>query len=209
MSSDGGPAEWLTVAEAAARLGVSVPRLRRLLARPDLAPLVENRTRQTRTGTRTAQGVPVPVLVSLRAALDALPDAATGAAGREPRAEPKQERERERQAEASEPFAVAAPYAPGGEVLYLRERLADALQLLAREQQAHAETRQLMAAQMAGQIAATNTASENAPAPHDGSRGATGDDLQADAAETGQSADGAETAPDVAQRGKWWQIWKR
>ena len=54
--------ELLTVAEVAGRLGVTVPRLRRWLGRPENAHLSFQVERQTRTGTRTAVVVPVSVL---------------------------------------------------------------------------------------------------------------------------------------------------
>lgn len=62
--------EYLTVAEAAAHLEVSVPRLRRLLSRPPFDSETRTRTRTGRTGTRPALCVPVPVLVSLQSALE-------------------------------------------------------------------------------------------------------------------------------------------
>ncbi len=63
--------DWVTVAEAAARLGVTVPRLRRLLARPEWSKLTGTRTRTTATGTRTSVSVPVLLLPELAVALEA------------------------------------------------------------------------------------------------------------------------------------------
>jgi len=63
----------LTVSEAAAELGTTQPRLRRLLVRPDFAGRTQTETRETKTGTRTATVVPVSVLDDLRAALEAAP----------------------------------------------------------------------------------------------------------------------------------------
>lgn len=63
----GAPGELLTVAEAAARLGVSLPRLRRLLARPENAACLTSVTRETRTGTRTATAIPFSFLSELKA----------------------------------------------------------------------------------------------------------------------------------------------
>jgi hypothetical protein len=54
--------EFLTVAEAAASIDFTIPRLRRLLARPDYARHCKTIDRQTRTGTRTAMMVPVSLL---------------------------------------------------------------------------------------------------------------------------------------------------
>jgi hypothetical protein len=61
--------EFLPVAEAARRLGVSEPRLRRLLKLSEWAHAHQEREYRTRTGTRTGLVVPVSVLVSLGAAL--------------------------------------------------------------------------------------------------------------------------------------------
>jgi hypothetical protein len=60
--TDAAPSELLTVAEAAARLSVSIPRLRRLLARPEFARYTTSQARETKTGTRTSLAVPVSVL---------------------------------------------------------------------------------------------------------------------------------------------------
>ena len=83
--------ELLTVVEAAGRLGVTVPRLRRWLGRPENAHLSFQVERQTRTGTRTAAVVPVSVL---------------------PQIEMEQKREREQ--EQSDSFSLSsreiAPY---------------------------------------------------------------------------------------------------
>ena len=54
--------ELLTVAEAAQKLGVSIPRLRRWLARPENASFSSSVQRQTRTGIRTAAVVSITVL---------------------------------------------------------------------------------------------------------------------------------------------------
>jgi hypothetical protein len=62
--------EWLTVAEAAQQIGVSAPRLRRLLqSRPDLSCQIQYVERETRTGRRMAQTVPRTVLPALQEAL--------------------------------------------------------------------------------------------------------------------------------------------
>jgi hypothetical protein len=54
------PKELLTLAEAAIKLNVTLPRLRRLLALPEYAAYVQTVERRTRTGTRTAQVIPFP-----------------------------------------------------------------------------------------------------------------------------------------------------
>ena len=109
--------DFVTVAEAAQELGVTVPRLRRLLARPDFARHVTERERRTRTGTRTSKGVPVTVLVSLREALER-PEA------QEASAEPERERE-------NETVIVSVL------VEELRARIADLSDALAHERDAH------------------------------------------------------------------------
>lgn len=62
--------DLLTVQEAAEALSVSAPRLRRLLARPEWSQRTETRTRQTRTGTRTATVLNRSLLPELREALE-------------------------------------------------------------------------------------------------------------------------------------------
>lgn len=62
--------ELLTVAEAGKALSVSIPRLRRLLARPEFASYSQRIDRQTRTGTRTATVIPISVLAHLRTEIE-------------------------------------------------------------------------------------------------------------------------------------------
>lgn len=62
--------EWVTIAEAAKRLEVTIPRLRRWLARPENERLSVTRETRTRTGTRTAVTVLVSVLPTIKAALE-------------------------------------------------------------------------------------------------------------------------------------------
>ena len=61
---------FVTVAEASQELGVSAPRLRRLLARSEWIGRTETRTRRTRTGTRTGTVLNSSLLDELRAILD-------------------------------------------------------------------------------------------------------------------------------------------
>lgn len=63
-------AEFVTVADAAAQLGTNLPRLQRLLKRPEFAAHAIKQERSTRTGTRTVTTVNVSVLPLLRVALD-------------------------------------------------------------------------------------------------------------------------------------------
>ncbi len=193
--------EWLTIGEAAARLGVSVPRLRRLLALPDFAPLVETRTRQTRTGTRTAQGVSVPVLVQLEAGLQQTHEEKPV----KPPAEPERVQERERAAEPFETVPVdgfamqPVLIERETEVDYLRARLSEALHLLAREQQAHAETRRLIVAQHIPQEL-PRPVDESASEPQDVPQGFTGGDS------TGETVSEGESEP---KRGLWARLFGR
>ena len=62
--------DLLTVAEAAEALGVSVPRLRRVLGRPEWSGRTETRTRQTRTGTRTGTVLNSSLLPELKLFLE-------------------------------------------------------------------------------------------------------------------------------------------
>lgn len=75
--------ELLTVAQAAERLGTTIPRLRRLLARPDMAPISQIVPVTTLRGTRTSMVVPVSELSRLSAALDAS-EVGSGAKRQEP-----------------------------------------------------------------------------------------------------------------------------
>ena len=61
--------ESVTISKAAETLGVTLPRLARLLKRPEFAASVSKGERQTRTGTRTVTLVRVSVLDALRRAL--------------------------------------------------------------------------------------------------------------------------------------------
>ena len=88
--------EFLTIAEAATRLGVTIPRLRRLLARPQFAPYCKTVARQTRTGIRTATVIPVSVLSSIQ--IDATQPVER---------EHKQEREQERLPASPDELIVA------------------------------------------------------------------------------------------------------
>jgi hypothetical protein len=71
-ASDGnttnGSSDSVTVSVMAERLGVTLPRLMRLLKRPELAPLCWQESRPTRTGTRTVTLVSVSVQERLKEA---------------------------------------------------------------------------------------------------------------------------------------------
>ena len=69
MSDDGGDETVLTIAEAAVQLQVTLPRLRRLLARPEFTAVLAKQERVTRTGTRTSTVIRESVLIVLNAAL--------------------------------------------------------------------------------------------------------------------------------------------
>lgn len=56
----------LTIAQTAARLGVTEPRLRRALKLPEFADRTLTET-QTRTGTRTGTGIPLALVLDLQA----------------------------------------------------------------------------------------------------------------------------------------------
>ena len=67
--SDADTEEWVTVAQAAERLGTTVPRLRRLLARPELSDCSRQEAVQTQRGTRTSMVVLVSQFPTLRQSL--------------------------------------------------------------------------------------------------------------------------------------------
>jgi len=94
--------EVLTIAEAAAQIGVNEPRLRRLLARPEYAGRVVSLTRRTRTGTRTGKAVPLAFLPELKVALDRISTPET-----QGERERERSREREREALKTPPDAMA------------------------------------------------------------------------------------------------------
>ena len=116
----------MTVAQAAARLGVTEPRLRRAVARTGTA--TQTQTRRTRTGTRTGTVLPVAALVGLAAFLSEN--------GTEREHDGEQKRERERKPTQADAEGFAAPDTPAGngdaalvahltgEVEYLRAALA-------------------------------------------------------------------------------------
>jgi len=118
--------EFVTVAQAAARLGVTEPRLRRAVARTGTA--TQTQTRRTRTGTRTGTVLPVAALVGLAAFLSEN--------GTEREHDGEQKRERERKPTQADAEGFAAPDTPAGngdaalvahltgEVEYLRAALA-------------------------------------------------------------------------------------
>jgi len=147
----------LTVSEAAAELGTTQPRLRRLLARPDFAGRVHQQERETKTGTRTATVVPVLLLDDLRAALETRAAGTERARGAGPVREQKQEREQEQEQAASLPFAFPSPQEPDqlsplgarlvaemeGRIMDLQRQLEAANAALEREQQNHARTQAL------------------------------------------------------------------
>lgn len=60
----------LTVAEAAAQLGTTIPRLRRLLSRPEMVGVSQLRNVETKRGTRTSLVVLVSEMKTLEAALE-------------------------------------------------------------------------------------------------------------------------------------------
>ncbi len=131
MSDDG--QELLTVAEAAGRLGVSIPRLRRLLAHPEWSQHTHTIERETKTGTRTSTVVPVSVLPAIQSAIS----------------------ERERNQTGANRSSLDGQLAPtvqkalsdkDGEIAFLREQVQAMSENLAREQIAHAETRRMIAA---------------------------------------------------------------
>ncbi len=139
--NEGPDSGLLTVADAAARLGVTEQRLRRLLAREEYAPRTVTRTRRTRTGTRQARMLPEALVVEIGDALTSeenAPDAYTTGTDTG-RAEGKQQRARHDAPNATGDMRLAALYErqlqdKNEEIAFLREQLALAQQNLSREQ---------------------------------------------------------------------------
>lgn len=158
--------ERLTVSEAAARLGVSARYVRRLLERPDLAALVEQGTRQTRTGERGTRLIPPALMWKLRGAtagkMDAEPNRERGpeqnAAEQGTHALPEQKERMARNMGTGSKQAAALPEPDQlsplgarlvaemeGRISDLQKQLEAANAALAREQQNHARTQALAA----------------------------------------------------------------
>ena len=70
-TNENSPSEAVTVSlsDAAARLGITLPRLTRLLKRPEFAAGVTKAERQTKTGTRTVTLISVSVFEAIRLTL--------------------------------------------------------------------------------------------------------------------------------------------
>lgn len=131
--SNGQEEAFLTVAEAAQELGVSAPRLRRLLTRPEWSERTETRTRQTRTGTRMGTVLNRSLLDALRTDLES-----TGAPveGNPPKAEQEREqfgtrtgtgtrtRQNENENESNGSPGAGVHHAMPPELFQLREKLA-------------------------------------------------------------------------------------
>ena len=134
----------IPLADAAARLGVTRPRLSRLLRQPELAAGLTKGPRKTRTGTRTVTFVSVPVLEAARRLLAEGEREQERERGQDP---PGRARSRSRSAEASSAGASEEPDgllpAPvyqklladkEAEIRYLRDQLRLSQENLAREQ---------------------------------------------------------------------------
>jgi len=117
--------EVVTIAEAAQELKVSIPRLRRLLAKPEWKGTVRQIDRPTKTGIRSTTVVPVSAIPNLSTALD--------------------EREHEQTNVQLVPAVQKTLADKDAEIEFLRGALRFAQESLLREQIAHADTRRLLA----------------------------------------------------------------
>ncbi len=117
--ADTGDRSFVTVAQAAARLGVTEPRLRRAVTRTGTP--TQTQTRRTRTGTRTGTVLPEACLDALAAFFS------ENGTEREPDAEGERKRQRNGSQADAEPFAASTDAALvahlTGEVEYLRAAL--------------------------------------------------------------------------------------
>jgi hypothetical protein len=185
----------LTVAEAAALLNVTIPRLRRLLARPDFAPLLRQQERRTRTGTRTSTVIPESVLVSLQAIVESGETSFPGQ-------EAEQEREQERNRNGNEHAALREAFQ--SDILFLRRQAETHAQEIARRDIAEAELRRLLLADRQ-EIARLREQLALAAAPQvPGSQVAA--DMDNHAQET---AEAVRSQPEPPPARKWFEFWKR
>ena len=191
--------ELLTIAEAGDRLKVTIPRLRRLLSRPEFAAHIQTVERGTRTGTRAAQVVPVSVLVLLQDAL---------ASGLQSQNEPKQEQEREqvKTGTGTETNENAAPEATPPDAGPLVEQLQSENAFLRaeveRHHQAESELRRLMLAdkQELSELRQRLAIEARAAPPRDA--------VDAPRASDGKEEAAAGKAEQEGSRREWWQFWK-
>lgn len=136
-----------TVAEAAAQLGISPRRLRRLLERPEYAAQTGRTTRRTRTGTRTATTLPPCLVEEIGAQIATEGNGANGAQGNEAGTgqEPGEQGAPERGIAALGDMRLAALYER--QVQRQAEEIAFLRDALRREQENHARTQALLALQ--------------------------------------------------------------
>lgn len=117
--------DMITIADAAEQAGMTIPRLRRVLGKPEWKKHVRMIERQTKTGTRSTSAVPVSVFTELLSAI--------------------QEQERNQNVHGLVPVSRKVLSDKDAEIEYLRGALRIAQESLLREQQAHSETRRLLA----------------------------------------------------------------
>ena len=203
--------EPLTVAAAAAVLGVTERRLRRLLEQPEYAARTVMLTRRTRTGTRTGAALPPALLAEVAHHFKHETNAANG--DTENAAETRRERG-EHGANGDGNAAGTGFEAAHLVPLYQRllaekdARIGDlkseveALRAaLEREQQNHARTQALRS--LPAPAVVVETPAETAPGgPHAGENSETGQVPQSDAKSPSEGK-------QHEQRRHWWQVWRR
>ncbi len=180
MNENGNAAgDTVTASEAAARLGIPLPRLMRLLRRPEFAPHVGKGERETRTGTRTVTVVSVSVMPALRTATEEHKHEQNGP-------------ERYRPDDAAARMQLSVVY----ETL-LREkdaRIADLAAALEHERESHRRTQTLLA------LAPPQAPTETGPgAPESGATVESG----------GCTEPAQSEAQERETRRAWWQFWRR
>ena len=199
--------DTVPLSEAAERLGVTLPRLQRLLRRAEFAPHVSKGERRTRTGTRTVTLVSVSVLPDLRSTIEGQKHEQNGA--NRYRSEGGEASARE--GEASGPLVRAV-------IAQMEQRLADKDAEIARLAKLldDANERQRMTLAALGQeqqlraLATPSPVQEPAPeqtGPERHAGGPTAGDGGPEAAEAQPRPGGASEGERPRQA--WWQVWRR
>jgi hypothetical protein len=208
--NENAPDSVLTVAEAAQQLNVTLPRLRRMLARPDFAACLLQVERQTKTGTRTSTVLPVSVLVSLQQALES---------GETAKRDVEAEREQEREQTQNRNENAVLLEQMRSEIQYLRGELTAQReqhgQETARRDEADGEFRRLLLKQdseiarlqQENRLLLAVPPVESTPQSNEDART---DTVEPDAGISAQELEQAENRLETGQeKKKWYQFWRK